>query len=863
MPSNLAEAMIRLLDDSANEGLQLLNQALRNSEHVLGRVWTEQLSPADEEALRAIHKILPGLDSHFRTALPSEQAQLPTKVDATLLEGSAINFSRSLIRLAWMLQHVETLLPMAGEIQPELNSHTAGVSDIHAWGLMLPSSSRVSPVTYQSVGAVRYPDLCKFMRNRWELGSFASGGISQKPLGYQFILWDTNAKINGLVAADLETLVSQVLSEFPYNTGFADGLFVMTTATDHKNNLNRSTLKKDYARTLRVETIANSAGGTAAVAMVAQPSTGFLNVRYQPDGSPTEDTEDCLGRITVGLTRSKSLTLVVSPLDMMGLIGMAQVLATLAYGVQGLRRGFTTWDWPSFDTNPVQENNSQMERWSLHEAPSWSFPPLAIANQYHDQRSSQPLNVRYRLILVKASDLDWLQKDRHFLRSLHQIAAAGHKWIPVQNLPFDELILFAYAADRTPRPTYVYLPSGLYHARTGRVLPQTGPSQEITPLPGIYFFDGWRMQPTLDIPSNLPSTKEAPTYGGGTTMHTPRGTEPTRSPEEEARDILATAAKNQPEDGPSTRRAAIRACKYLRTIVSQHGPQLQAVYYAAKVHAQRSRGSATTDTTQYRPKESELPVIAPELTSELLHCLSTLPDPWPLAKITINMDSASQWVSRIRRLFFADEYTRHTEGTPSASQTPNMESAFQAVQNALPKLENRVIEFLAEWLVALLAPARHVLETRSPHLSFMLLKEYWFRELYLGLKVTASFDRTESYVRIIDGQVRCITPDFKPKDLHVAWNVQYVVVFVPAWMLPPMYHSLRRESVKSTDSGSVTGVKSIRPTWFQDTTATKGPPPSSGQGTLEPMRGLRLTIKEEVLVTSDQPFFPAVTELAK
>ena len=156
-------------------------------------------------------------------------------------------------------------------------------------------------------------------------------------------------------------------------------------------------------------------------------------------------------------------------------------------------------------------------------------------------------------------------------------------------------------------------------------------------------------------------------------------------------------------------------------------PQLQAVYDAAKVHAQRSRGSATNETTQYRPKESELPVVAPELTSELLHCLFTLPDPRPLAKITINMDSASQWVSRMCRLFFADEYTRHTEGTPSASQTPNMESAFQAVQNALPKLENRVIEFLAEWLVALLAPARHVLETRSPHLSFMLLKEYWFR----------------------------------------------------------------------------------------------------------------------------------------
>ena len=29
---------------------------------------------------------------------------------------------------------------------------------------------------------------------------------------------------------------------------------------------------------------------------------------------------------------------------------------------------------------------------------------------------------------------------------------------------------------------------------------------------------------------------------------------------------------------------------------------------------------------------------------------------------------------------------------------------------------------------------------RAPHLSFMMLKEYWFRELHLGLKVTASFD---------------------------------------------------------------------------------------------------------------------------
>ena len=74
-------------------------------------------------------------------------------------------------------------------------------------------------------------------------------------------------------------------SYYPTNAGFANGLFVMTTATDHKNNLNSSALKKNYARTLRVETIANSAGGTAEVARVAQPSTGFLNTRFYPNGS--------------------------------------------------------------------------------------------------------------------------------------------------------------------------------------------------------------------------------------------------------------------------------------------------------------------------------------------------------------------------------------------------------------------------------------------------------------------------------------------------------------------------------------------------------------------------------------------------
>ena len=119
-----------------------------------------------------------------------------------------------------------------------------------------------------------------------------------------------------------------------------------------------------------------------------------------------------------------------------------------------------------------------------------------------------------------------------------------NNWIPTQQLPYDELILFAYPANRTPRPTYVCLPSGLYNARTGHILAQSGQHREITPLPGIFFFDGWRVQPTLNIPTNLPETTDAPVYDTDPNTRQAPTEEPNRSPEEVARDILAAAAKN-------------------------------------------------------------------------------------------------------------------------------------------------------------------------------------------------------------------------------------------------------------------------------------------------------------------------------
>ena len=167
----------------------------------------------------------------------------------------------------------------------------------------------------------------------------------------------------------------------------------------------------------------------------------------------------------------------------------------------------------------------------------------------------------------------------------------------------------------------------------------------------------------------------------------------------------------------------------------------------------------------------------------------------------------------------------------STAPTPEIQNALNTVKGVLADLELRVIEFFSEWLVALLMPARHVLETRSPHFSFMLLKDYWFKELYLGLKVAASLDRTESFIKTIEGQVRCITAEYKQTGVNVAWNVSYINVFIPAWMVPPVHHSLRREETKSRYSKTEMGVRSLRPTWFEDETVAKT--------TAEPMNGRR------------------------
>ena len=323
------------------------------------------------------------------------------------------------------------------------------------------------------------------------------------------------------------------------------------------------------------------------------------------------------------------------------------------------------------------------------------------------------------------------------------------------------------------------------------------------------------------------------------------------------RSILAAAAKNQIESGPGTRRAAVRACKYLRTLVNEYGSIIDSVHTQGRLHTQR-RKDVVEQGKFYQPTGEALPIITQELTSELLHCLTALPDPWPLAKIRTDLEKPGQWVTKMARLYFAEECARKTDRIPTSTRCPAVEAALDETEKILLKLEARMIEFLAEWIVGLLMPAQSVL---GGHLIFPLcFKNSIVSGSSISAKVTASFGR---YTRVVDGQVRCITSDTTSQTLQVIWNVQFITAFVPAWMVPPIYHSIRREFIKAANQTGELGVRSIRPTWFEDDTSLHGQQPPASQDPPQELHGLKLVVKKEILPQDEQRHFPALAYLAE
>ena len=156
-------------------------------------------------------------------------------------------------------------------------------------------------------------------------------------------------------------------------------------------------LKLDLQGSLRVSTTSSGAGATSRIAVIVQTG-GFLSGGRR--GATLDDKEDCYGRATVALTRAIEHTYIISPLDMAGLIGMAQTLGVYHYGYFTLNKQDIQYHGP---TAHPSDQTAVLE-WGLGSPfTPQDKPPLTIAMlvKSGDIRKWK----RYRLVVARKEKL--------------------------------------------------------------------------------------------------------------------------------------------------------------------------------------------------------------------------------------------------------------------------------------------------------------------------------------------------------------------------------------------------------------------------------------------------------------------------
>ena len=206
--------------------------------------------------------------------------------------------------------------------------------------------------------------------------------------------------------ADLSSVIEPLLHDvMDIHRGDSDVL-VMCARNEDRDQLLTDSICRGHPQ-IKVQSVASSAGATATSSIVNQPFNGHLN------GRPSDpfDQEECYARCTVAATRAQSLTVIISQLDMAGMMGMMQVLAGRARPIHQVYHGATTWTLPKLDGMTHQEqSNAEVASWDISRVSLWSeqtLPPLALVYKHRTMESGEDKIElkRLRLILAAAADL--------------------------------------------------------------------------------------------------------------------------------------------------------------------------------------------------------------------------------------------------------------------------------------------------------------------------------------------------------------------------------------------------------------------------------------------------------------------------
>ena len=465
----------------------------------LGPLWVDQPNQDQSATLDILDTFCPG--GNLRWQAPSTQDIQNHPQSTNVLVGSACN-PTTLSIVAYICSVLDRAHEWLPHIQAKNTLSAASAAGLHAWGLMLPTSTRTPGVCYTCTVAVRYDPLCTLLHNTqtWSIGTHTRGGVEGLVGGYQFVHWKRPpGELVYARATDLSCIIKNVYNALYAVKGKEGTLLTMSARNEEKDTLIASGNFRGHTK-IKIQSVASSAGGTAMMAIVAQPYRGHLNGNVNDEF----DMEECYARATVAGTRAQSLTVIVSPLDMQGMIGMMQVLAGRAHTIHEVYRGNDNWQLPQLEEPQMEQSNAEVQSWRISHAGTWAeqnLPPLAIGFNLRGNVDGQERVVflRLRLVLVKASKIPSARTHISQLEHIVQRAYDTRHKLTLPDQRTEELMIWGYAIDKQHRVMAWLGPACssqepfaplVRHWRSGTIM-------HTVPLPGIHFFDAWRIRSQL------------------------------------------------------------------------------------------------------------------------------------------------------------------------------------------------------------------------------------------------------------------------------------------------------------------------------------------------------------------------------
>ena len=183
---------------------------------------------------------------------------------------------------------------------------------------------------------------------------------------------------------------------------------------------------------------------------------------------------------------------------------MMQVLAGRAHTIHEVYRGNDNWQLPQLEEPQMEQSNAEVQSWRISHAGTWAeqnLPPLAIGFNLRRNVDGQERVVflRLRLVLVKASKIPSARTHISQLEHIVQRAYDTRHKLTLPDQRTEELMIWGYAIDKQHRVMAWLGPACssqepfaplVRHWRSGTIM-------QTVPLPGIHFFDAWRIRSQL------------------------------------------------------------------------------------------------------------------------------------------------------------------------------------------------------------------------------------------------------------------------------------------------------------------------------------------------------------------------------